>query len=109
LRPLAQGRDLLILITGGAAHVGAIAAHDGRATGPASTDGAAMVQLPGHREGPLAAEAAALLASASGRTCAAVVGIHQDDASPAEIQQIVAHVRQGLQRLAAAFAERKPS
>lgn len=109
LRPLAQGRDFLVLITGGAAHVGAVAVRDGRIAGPEKADSVGTVQLHGHREGPLAAEAAALLAAATGRTCAAVVGIHQDDASPAEIRRIVTHVRRGLRQLVVAFVERKPS
>jgi len=105
LRLVAQGRDFLALITGGTAHVGAVAVCDGRTERGHVRPGDGVVQVPGHREGPLAAEAAETLAHASGRTCAVVVGIHQDDATLDEIQDIVDHVRQGLQQLAAAFAE----
>lgn len=102
-----QGRDILVLITGGDAHVGAIAACDGRMV-PVSVVNGGSVQMPGHREGPLATEAAETLAAAAGRTCAAVVGIHQDQATPAEIQNIVAHVRRGLQQLVTLFSEGNP-
>jgi hypothetical protein len=102
LRLLAQGRDLVVLITGGEAHVGAVAGCDGRAGAVPVAPERSLVQLPGHREGPLAAEAAATIARAAGCSCAAVVGIHQDDATADEIRIIVANVREGLRQLAAA-------
>ena len=105
LEPVSQGRDFLILITGGEAHVGAAAVCDGRAAPAESGPETGLVQVPGHREGPLAAEAAVTLARATGRTCAAVVGIHQDNATSDEIREIVGNVREGLRRLATAFAE----
>jgi hypothetical protein len=105
LRLLAQGRDILVLITGGAAHVGAVAVCDGTAELGHARSGSGMVQVPGHREGPLAAEASETLALAAGRTCVAVVGIHQDNATAEEIHDIVEHVRQGLQQLTTNLAE----
>ncbi len=101
LRLIAQGRDFLVLITGGAAHIGAVGVCDGRI----SCAEVGVVQVPGHREGPLATEAAEILAGAAGRTCTAVVGIHQDNASADEIDQIVANVRVGLSQMAAGFNE----
>ncbi len=98
---LAQGRDFVLQITGGQAHVGAVAVCDGSTGRVHARTGGRTLQLPNHREGPLAAEAAETLATATGRTCAALVGIHQDDATPEEIHQIVAHVRDGLQQLVA--------
>ena len=94
-----QGQDLLLQITGGRSHVGAVAVCDCRRGQDKIQTGERTIQLPGHREGPLAVEAAETLAAATQRTCAAVVGIHQDSATPDEIQQIVANVRQGLQQL----------
>jgi hypothetical protein len=91
-----QGRDFLLLVTGGKAHVGAVAVWDGR-----DQDSEVVVtELPGHREGPLACECAEILGRASGRTVAVVVGIHQDNASREEIAAIVANVRQGAGELA---------
>ena len=93
---LPQGRDLVLLISGGAAHVGAVAAAD---------DGSAQaVALGTHREGPLAQSAAAQVARAAGCSCAAVAGIHQDDATPGEIAEIKANVEAGVAELVAALS-----
>lgn len=95
----AQGRDLLLSVTGGEGHVGAVAV----ATPPSGTEPAQIV-VPGHREGALAREGAARLAAATGRGCAAVVGIHVERATPAEIAEIVANVRAGYEELARRLA-----
>ena len=96
------GRDLLLLVTGGEAHVGAVGVW------PAASEGApaAVTELPGHREGPLAGECAAALGRATGKAVVAVVGIHQDNATREEIEAIVAHVRQGTGAVVAALAAR---
>lgn len=91
LRP--QGRDWLLLITGGEAHVGAVAL---AAPPPAETR---LAVLPPHKEGPLARECAEAVAAAAGASCAAVAGIHQDNATPAEIAAITANVRSALQTI----------
>lgn len=91
-----QGRDILLLATGGEAHVGAVAIWDSRE----NDDPAGVMELPGHREGPLAVECAEILGRASGRTVATVVGIHQDNATREEIAAIVANVKQGVLELA---------
>lgn len=103
LQPVVQGRDFLVLITGGQAHVGAVAVCDGRGGLDHVRSHSGTVQLDGHKEGPLAAEAAEVLAVASGRTCAAAVGIHQNQATAEEIHDIVANVRQGLDLMATFF------
>lgn len=94
------GRDLLLLVTGGEAHVGAVAV--ARPAGRGGPAGAVVV--PPHKEGPLAAECAALVAEAAGCTCAAAAGIHYDEASAQEIAAICANVRTAVRRLAAALA-----
>ena len=91
-----QGRDFLLLVTGGKAHVGAVGVWDRAA--PESR--AVVIELSGHREGPLAGEGAEVVGRASGRTTAAVVGIHQDQATHEEITAIVANVQQGIAALA---------
>ena len=119
VRLLAQGEDLVVLVGGGLVHVGAVSvctppqppadveaavqAHDaGRRRGlpPQAATFQATNIVPGHKEGPLADEAARVLAAASGRTCVAVVGIHQDDASGEEITAIVKNTRTALRTLA---------
>ena len=97
----AMGRDLLLKITGGEAHVGAVAVCE--PTGPGADPVPVVTVVPGHKEGPLAESCAARLAAASGRTVCAVAGIHQDDATREEIAAIVAHVDRACARLVAAL------
>lgn len=91
------GRDLAAFLTGGEAHVGAVAVAGG-AAGTAGESLSACIVAPGHKEGPLAREGAALLAERSGRTCALTVGIHIDGASTEEIREIMVHAREALAR-----------
>ena len=99
LELIRQGRDFLLLVTGGTAHVGAVAVWDsGKMRGPASVS-----EMSGHREGRLALDCAEILGRASGRTVVAVVGIHQDDATRQEIEAIVANVRLGVRELASSI------
>lgn len=104
---LGQGRDLVLLVTGGEAHAGAVAvrvpAHAARGVAYAG-----LCPVPGHREGPLAEEGAALLASAAGRGCVVVAGIHRDAATPEEIAAIVANARAGFAALAAHLRPEPP-
>lgn len=96
LRP--QGRDLLLTVTGGEGHVGAVAVC--APPGPAAAEGhESLVVVPGHKEGPLAVEGARRVAAAAGCVCCAVVGIHQDRASADEIAAIVTNVQRGYERL----------
>lgn len=95
---LAQGRDLVLTVSGGEAHVGAVAVCS-PASGTQGEPHAATSVVPGHKEGPLAEEGAARLAAAMGCTCVAVVGIHVDNALPEEIATIVANTRRGFERL----------
>lgn len=88
-----QGRDLILRVTGGKAHVGAVAIWEGGSQ-------AQLVELPHHKEGPLAEECAETVGRAAGCTTVAIVGIHQDDAMPEEIAAIVRNVRQGAIQLA---------
>jgi hypothetical protein len=94
VRPL--GLDLLVTVTGGQAHAGAVAL---AASGVAAPGGGLLV-LPPHKEGPLAEECARLVSAAAGCTCVATAGIHQDGATSIEIAAIVANARVGIKRLA---------
>ena len=97
LELVVQGRDLVLLVSGGEAHVGAVAVCQAPQGGvPAEP---VLTVLPGHKEGPLARDCAIKLAPAAGCTCCAVVGIHQDQATPDEIAAIVENVRQGMDEL----------
>jgi len=98
-----QGCDLLLLITGGKAHVGAVAVLDGRC----ASGSAVVTELAGHREGRLAGECAEILGEVWEGAVVVVAGIHQDRATRAEIDAIVTNVRQGTHDLAAAIAKQK--
>jgi hypothetical protein len=87
----------MLLVTGGEAHVGAVAVC-GPAEGSAPARPAVTV-VPGHKEGPLAEECARALAQVVQCTCCVVAGIHQDEATPDEIATIVKNVRQGMDEL----------
>jgi len=91
------GEDWLLRITGGQAHVGAVATAD---------DGQVQLSVIGsHKEGPLAEICAGQWSLLTGRVCVAVVGIHQDQATRDEIDSIVDHVRQGLEILSSRWKE----
>lgn len=96
LELLARGRDLVLNVGGGEAHVGAVAV--ATPAGPV-----ALTVVPGHKEGPLAEAAATALARAAGCTCAVVAGIHQDRATAGEIADIVVNVEQGVAELVASL------
>lgn len=100
------GRDLVVTLSGGQAHAGAVAL-----ASPAAGDaaGGGVLVLPPHKEGPLAGEGARLLAEAAGCACVVVAGIHQDGATPQEIVAIVANARLALARLAQALAAVPPA
>lgn len=93
----AMGRDLVLRISGGEAHVGAVAVCE--PPEPDAEPAPVVTVVPGHKEGPIAESCAALMAKASGRTVCAVAGIHQDDATREEIAAIVANVDRACARL----------
>jgi hypothetical protein len=73
-RLISIGDDLVILLSGGLSHVGAVAlSHKGSA--------AAVIAVPGHREDGPAKDMAEALSTAMGRTVAVVAGLHWDDLS----------------------------
>ncbi len=86
-----QGMDCFLRVTGGMAHVGAVAT--------ASEDLVQLSVVGNHKEGPLAELCAGNWTRLTGNVCVAMVGIHQDQATPAEIDAIVDNVGAGLQRL----------
>ena len=85
------GTDHLLRIAGGAEHVGALALFDGEPK---------WIEILGHREGALAAEAARTLGPKLGGRLVVVAGIHYDSASREEIARIVANVRKLSEELA---------
>lgn len=84
LEAVPVGRDLLLLITGGVAHIGA--ASTAYLEGDAVSIQTSAV--PGHKEHVLSVELARTAAAALNRTVTVVMGIHYDNLTKKEIQII---------------------
>jgi len=83
LRAIDVGSDLLVIITGGKAHIGA-AAVGVTCGGLASSS---VISVPAHREDRVVKGAAEKLAKALNRSVVAVAGIHYDDITKEEIDE----------------------
>lgn len=84
LEAVPVGRDLLLLITGGVAHIGA-------ASTAYTEGGNVSVQtsaVPGHKEHVLTVELARMAAAALDKTVTVVMGIHYDGLTKQEIEII---------------------
>jgi hypothetical protein len=96
IRPFMMGRDVVFLVTGGTAHIGA------SATAYVTNDQDVQVEvlaLPGHREGPLAAELAETACRTLGRTVAVLAGIHLDQPSRQDIETVVAEAKRKMSQM----------
>ncbi|WP_027084649.1 hypothetical protein [Cohnella panacarvi] len=94
IRTFVMGNDVVFLVAGGTAHIGAMA------TAWISSE-APFVQsyslaLPGHREGELAVELAELASRTLNRTVAVLAGIHLERPSKQAIEAIVEKARNGM-------------
>jgi len=92
----AMGQDIVFLVTGGEAHIGAVA------IAYVSDEKYAIVKvlsLPGHREAELAAELAETASLAIGHTVAVLVGIHLDSPTRGDIEAIVEEARRKMRQL----------
>ncbi|MEF2967217.1 aspartyl-phosphate phosphatase Spo0E family protein [Paenibacillus sp. M1] len=98
LKELQVGRDLLLVITGGAAHIGA-------ASTAYNVNGAIEVQtsaVPGHKEHTLTEGLARRAAEELRRTVTVVMGIHYDHLSKEEILFISQQIDKLLEQYIAA-------
>lgn len=84
LQAIPAGRDLLLMITGGEAHIGAAS------TAYAEGEGIQVqtTAVPGHKEHVLTAGMAKRAAEVLNRTVTVVMGIHYDDLNREEINRI---------------------
>ncbi|PTQ51810.1 MAG: hypothetical protein HSCHL_1147 [Hydrogenibacillus schlegelii] len=89
LRTVPMGKDIAFLITGGQAHIGAVAT----AYPVGDRVRVAVHALPGHREGDLAAGVARMATEALGCTVVVAMGIHVEGVTKEEINTIVRTVR----------------
>ena len=122
LRVFRQGRDLQVLCGGGASHIGAVALaapNDGHAqhaeapslagqAGQANQPGqveTSLLALPGHREDALALRMAQSMAEALHCAVCVSAGIHYDNITRAEIQQVEQMAQNLTQRCIAALTK----
>ena len=97
IRAIDMGQDVVFLVTGGAAHIGAAATamyHPEERTVRVDT-----LALPGHREGELAAELAEMAARSLECTVAVLAGIHLHQPTRQEIEAVVAEARRQMRQL----------
>jgi hypothetical protein len=98
IRFFRMGRDAVFLVTGGTAHLGAVAI----AYSPDGRDARAEVlSLPGHREGELAAGLARMASEALGCAVAVLAGIHLHQPSRRDIERVVAEARRKMEQVLA--------
>lgn len=83
------GTDYTFIITGGTAHIGAMAIAYYDQEGRFVVEGN---EVPGHREGPLSKELALAAAEKLHATVSVVMGIHIDQATKEMIEDIVSYV-----------------
>lgn len=81
LKAIPVGRDLLLVITGGVAHIGSASTAYAAGQGTEVQTSA----VPGHKEHTLSGEFAQRAAAALQRTVTVVMGIHYDDLTKEEI------------------------
>lgn len=91
------GRDYIIQLTGGTAHVGAAAVGifdsvSGRAS-------SSVITVPGHREDELALLGARRLSEACRSTTVFIAGIHVDDITKKEIEKIISVSEEMIEEL----------
>ena len=103
LRVYRQGRDLQVLCGGGATHIGAVAL-----AAPAHGQVEAqshLAGLPGHKEDALAQRMAGRMAHALNCAVCVSAGIHYDNITRAEIQQVEQMAHELTQRCIAALTK----
>ncbi|MBO4300437.1 MAG: hypothetical protein J5861_02425 [Desulfovibrio sp.] len=98
MRILYLGQDLVVLISGGEAHLGAAAMG---IVGHSVTTG--LLLVPGHREDVLAQETADRMSKVLGFNVIVAAGIHYDNITPEEIRQIQTMVHHLTERCLAAL------
>jgi hypothetical protein len=101
-----RGADLCVHVGGGADHVGAVALVG---QGPDGQPVEHSVRLPPHREEELALKAARTLHQATGRTVCVTAGVHLDDITPQEIEQVLQIADNGIRQLAGVLARQLSS
>ncbi|OWA37937.1 hypothetical protein B9G55_04830 [Saccharibacillus sp. O16] len=82
------GRDVLFVVSGGAVHIGAVSTAYPQGSEIAVT----TVSVPGHKEYLLSESAAQRAAKQLNCTVTVMMGIHYDDLTPTQIEEVSHHV-----------------
>lgn len=96
IRSYMMGDDCVFLVTGGTAHIGAVATAYRSDDGDVCTE---IQSLPGHREGELVAELAKIAAYKLKSTVSVLAGIHLDQPSKQDIEEIVVEVHRKMRQI----------
>ncbi|WP_292466959.1 hypothetical protein [Methanolobus sp.] len=98
-----EGDDYIACLTGGDAHVGAVAVgfYD-KASGRASSS---VITTPGHRETEIAALGANVMSENCKSTSVFIVGIHLDNITKDEIEEIVSVSEEMIHELSVIIQE----
>ena len=92
-----MGKELVVCLFNGNAHLGAIAVGEyDPVSGRASTS---VITRTGHKDDAVAAEAAHTIAKATRNAVCVMAGIHIDNVTPQEIQQVVENCREIITNL----------
>lgn len=100
-----RGDDLLVVLGGEGPHLGAVSLAEPR--GDDGTVRCGTLGALGHREPDLTADLARRLASATGRRVVLTGGIHLDDATPEEIEGVLANARSAIEAVAGTLNRRQ--
>ncbi|MGA9139756.1 MAG: hypothetical protein WBZ29_06005 [Methanocella sp.] len=79
------GKDLLVVITGGAGHIGAV----GTGTNCGGMAVSSVITTPGHRDDRIAKDMAERITKMLGCNCAVVAGVHYDGITAQEIKDVL--------------------
>jgi gallate decarboxylase subunit D len=79
------GKDLVVVISGGQGHIGAV----GAGTNCGGLAVSSVLTVPGHRDDRIAKDAAERISKKLGCNCAVVAGVHYDNISPQEIKDVL--------------------
>ncbi len=79
------GKDLLVVIKGGAGHIGAV----GAGTNCGGMAVSSVITTPGHRDDRIVKDAAERISKRLGCNCAVIAGVHYDGITAQEIKDVL--------------------
>ena len=98
------GNDLLIVITGGKVHIGAV----GAGTSYNNMASSSVITMPGHRDDRIAKDAAERISRKTGSNCVVVAGVHYDHITDQEIKELLIMSSSLIEELEGALSTAMP-